>query len=146
MDEDATTKAAGERAEQLRKAAAEGGRARAEALTATERTEIARKAAESRWALPRATHSGTLKIVDAELPCYVLENGERILSTRGIMKSLGRTWRGRKYAGTELPVFLEAKNLKPFISADLILVLTPRIFLTDSGMKSEGYKAEILSA
>src|SRR4051794_29140767 len=95
---------------------AKGGIARAESLTPEQRTEIAKKAAQERWnsALPKATHSGILKIGDAEIPCYVLENGERILSTRGIMKSLGRTWRGRKYAGTELPVFLEANNIKPF--------------------------------
>ncbi len=62
------------------------------------------------------------------------------------MKSLRRTWRGRKHAGTELPVFLEAKNLKPFISAELQTVLIPRIFRTDKGIKGEGYGAEILPA
>lgn len=62
------------------------------------------------------------------------------------MKSLKRTWRGRKYAGTELPVFLEANNLKPFISDDLGSVLTPRNFRTDKGFKSKGYKAEVLPA
>jgi P63C domain len=125
-----------------------GGIARAEALSAEQRQEIARKAARARWEtegqLPRATHSGTLKLAD--IPCHVLENGERILSTRGIMKSLNRTWRGRKYAGTELPVFLEAKNLKPFISAELTPVLAPRNFRTDKGTKGEGYVAEILPA
>ena len=36
--------------------------------------------------LMKATHSGILKIGDAEISCYVLENGERVLSTRGMMK------------------------------------------------------------
>jgi hypothetical protein len=94
--------------------------------------------------IPKATHSGILKIGKAEIPCYVLENEERILSTRGIMKSLGRTWRGRKYPGTQLPVFLEAKNLTPFISEHLETVLTPKIFKTDKGAISEGFNAEIL--
>jgi hypothetical protein len=49
-----------------------------------------------------------------------------MLSTRGIMKSLGRAWRGRKYAGTELPVFPEANHLKPFIDNKLAAVLTCR--------------------
>jgi P63C domain len=123
-----------------------GGFARAQFLTQEQRREIARTAAQSRWQnerpLPRATHSGTLKLAD--IPCYVLDTGERILSTRGIMKSLKRTWRGRKYAGTELPVFLEAKNLKPFISEDLASVLTPRTFRTHKGSRSEGYIADIL--
>lgn len=94
--------------------------------------------------ISKATHSGTLKIGNAEIPCYVLENEERILSTRGIMKSLGRTWRGRKYPGTQLPVFLEAKNIKPFISDELGAVLTPISFKTERGATADGYKAEIL--
>ena len=93
---------------------------------------------------PKATHSGILKIGESEIPCYVLENGERILSTRGVMKSLGRRWRGRKYTGTQYPVFLEAKNLKSFISKELDAVLAPQIFRTDKGRISEGYKAEVL--
>ena len=132
--------------------AAKGGRARAATLSKEERQAIARHAAESRWAdrrakqpkWPKATHSGVLKIGESEIPCYVLENGERILSTRGIMKSLGRTWRGRKYSGTQYPVFLEANNLKPFISNKIGAVLTPKIFKTDKGVVSEGYSAEIL--
>ena len=92
----------------------------------------------------KATHAGILKIGDSEIPCYVLENGERILSTRGIMKSLKRTWRGRKYTGTQLPVFLEAKNLKPFINNEEDPVLTPVNFKTDKGAQAEGYRAEVL--
>ena len=127
---------------------AKGGIARRDALTSEQRSEIASKAAQARWddSIPRATHSGTLNIGGSELSCYVLENGERILSTRAVMKSLKRSWRGRKYGGTELPVFLEAKNLKPFISSELGPVLTPRIFRTETGTKAEGFKAEIFPA
>jgi hypothetical protein len=129
-------------------AQSKGGIARRDALSAEERSDIARRAAQTRWDpnIPQATHAGALNIADAELPCYVLENGERILSTRGIMKSLKRTWRGRKYAGTELPVFIEANNLKPFISKEVEPVLAPRVFRTDKGTKSEGFRAEILPA
>src|SRR5947209_1963627 len=98
-------------------AGALGGKRRAENMSPEKRRAQASAAARARWSglgedMPRATHSGVLKIGDAEIPCYVLENGERVLSTRGIMKSLGRTWRGRKYAGTDHPVFLEANNIK----------------------------------
>lgn len=128
---------------------ARGGAARAKALSAEERSESARKAAKARWeteGLPTATHSGLLKIGSLEIDCYVLENGERIISTRGVMKALGRRWRGRKYSGTHLPVFLEAKNLNPFISPDLLEVLTPREFRTPRGARGEGFKAEVLPA
>lgn len=124
---------------------AKGGFARAEKLTRERRVDIARKAAEARWeAIPKATHSGILTIGDAEIPAYVLENGERVLSTRGIMKSLGRTWRGRKYPGTQLPVFLEANNLKPFIANENDPVLKPIRFEVNSNATGEGYRAELL--
>lgn len=60
------------------------------------------------------------------------------------MESLGRTWRGRKYAGTELPVFIEANNLKPYIPSDLDLV--PRKIITPRGVAAEGFKADMLPA
>ena len=125
---------------------AAGGHARAKSLSPEERSEIAKKAAAARWspAGPVATHEGLLKIGNADIPCYVLENGERVLSTRGIMKALGRTWRGRKYTGTELPVFLEANNLKPFINNELGAVLAPRQIRTHRGTPSEAFPAEIL--
>jgi hypothetical protein len=129
-----------------RKAGKKGGLARAEALSSEERKEIAKLAASARWHkdIPRATHAGVLEIGDSSIPCYVLETGERVLSTRGIMKSLGRTWRGRKYAGTQHPVFLEANNLKPYLAKGLDAVLSPKIFRTDRGGTGEGFSAEIL--
>lgn len=134
-------------AEELGKSPQEkGGLARAEALTPEQRSEIARRAANALWGLPKATHSGVLPLGNAELQCHVLENGERILSTRGMMKALGRTWRGRKYTGTQLPVFLEAKNLKPFLGKDLDMVSNPVRFRVGQRLVAEGFRAEILPA
>jgi len=126
-----------------------GAKARAEKLTPERRSEIAREAAAAKKrlaAMPRATHASQIKIGEVEIPCYVLDDGRRVLSTRGIMGALGRTWRGRKYSGTELPVFLEAKNLLPFVINDLDPVLTPVEFVTDAGSKAEGIPAEGLPA
>tara|TARA_Y100000310_G_scaffold340619_2_gene437085 strand:- start:267 stop:1046 length:780 start_codon:yes stop_codon:yes gene_type:complete len=50
----------------------------------------------------------------------------------------------RQYTGTELPVFLEAKNLKPLITKDMEPVLTPIDFRTPRGASAEGFDAEIL--
>jgi hypothetical protein len=68
-----------------------GGKARAEKLSAEQRSEIAKKAVEARWArvrgekplsqIPKATHAGTLKIGDVELSCAVLEDGTRVLES-----------------------------------------------------------------
>lgn len=125
-----------------------GGFARARSLSPEERSEIAKKAASARWgdSVPTATHEGVLKIGNSSITCYVLENGERVLSTRGIMKALGRSWRGRKYTGTELPVFIEANNLKPFINKELSPVLAPREIRTNRGVTSEAFPAESLPA
>jgi hypothetical protein len=123
---------------------AAGGNARALSLTAEERSAIARKGAYKKAGFPTATHAGTVTFGDVPLPCYVLEDGRRVLTTRGMMAALGRTWRGRKYAGTRLPVFLEAKNLFPFIINELDPVLAPLDFVTDKGVKAEGYEASLL--
>lgn len=61
-----------------------------------------------------------------------------------LMAALGRSWRGRKYSGTELPVFLEAKNLFPLVINDLDPVLKQVDFVTDKGGKAEGFEAALL--
>jgi len=122
-----------------------GGRARATALSGSKRSEIAKKAAEARWGVARkATHEGTLTIAGVSIPCYVLEDGYRYISTRGIMKALNRPWRGRKYTGTELPVFLEAATLHPFINNDLKEILTGTEVRSTKGVVSEALRAEAL--
>src|SRR5712692_10382868 len=76
--------------------ASKGGKARAQKLTSDERKEIARHAAASRWSkvpakgprLVKATHGSPdrpLRIGDLEIPCYVLEDGRRVLVQRGMM-------------------------------------------------------------
>ena len=75
-------------------------------------------------------HSDTLpssiKIGDLEIPCVVLEDGTRVLSHRGLTRVLGGRRGGarKKKAGADLPVFIAADSLKPFISKDLMLALT----------------------
>ena len=129
---------------------AKGGVARAKALSAEERAAIARKGARARWnkELPRATHEGTLKLGMVEIPCAVLEDGRRLLTQSGVMLALGRARqaKGRAYydADVNLPAFLTAKNLKPFISKDLEVTSSQIEFVTPKGTKAFGYAAEML--
>ncbi|MEM6855361.1 MAG: hypothetical protein AAF593_13220, partial [Planctomycetota bacterium] len=133
-----------------KEAGSRGGKATAKKMTAEQRVERARKAAEAKWAKqgkvppPTATHAGDLVLGETEITCYVLEDKSRVVSTRGMMKALGRTWRGRKYSGTDLPVFLEAKNLSAFIDSDLHAVLSSVEFRTEKGTRAEGLRAEVL--
>ncbi|GAB2506615.1 hypothetical protein GCM10027084_21420 [Pseudoxanthomonas sangjuensis] len=130
---------------------AAGGHARAAALTQSERKAIAKKAAETRWkqqSLPRATHEGGIKLGELEIPCAVLEDGRRLLTQSGVMRALGRArqakGRGHYEADVNLPAFLTAKNLKPFISKDLEVTSSQIEFLTAKGTRAFGYSAELL--
>ncbi|MDO8430962.1 MAG: P63C domain-containing protein [Candidatus Binatus sp.] len=127
-----------------------GGRARAKALSATERSEIAKKAAEARWSpdILNATHPGTLQIGDAEISCAVLEDGETHVLTRAtFVRAIGR--RGKVKGGRafdkefQLPVFLTADNLKPFIPKELEENSKPVLFRLN-GQIAIGYRAELL--
>jgi hypothetical protein len=125
-----------------------GGKARAAALTKEERSGIAKRAAEARWSLPKTIREGSIKIGELELPCAVLEDGSRVLTQSGVMLALGRARqvKSRKYfdADVNLPAFLQAKNLKPFISNDLEVTSSRIDCLTEAGTKAFGFKAEVL--
>lgn len=125
-----------------------GGKARAKSLTPEKRKEIAERAASARWAkdLPIAPFVGSIQIGQKEIPCAVLADGTRLVTSRGLLLSLDRPWRGT-YATedrTETPNFLSANNLKPFISEDLRAVLSPIKYRTETGAVREGYRAEIV--
>lgn len=127
----------------------QGGKARADSLSPDERKDIARRAAEARWALPKATHSGVLKIGDADMECHVLGDGTRVLSRIGLLRAIGRTGKakgGRAYDDEfGLPVFLTAKNLSAFITKELRENSEPVRFIpVGGGAAAIGYKAELL--
>jgi hypothetical protein len=127
-----------------------GGHARRDALTPAERSEIASQAAAARWNLPKATHEGDLKIGDHVIHCAVLEDGRRVLTQSDFMRALGRARqaKGRDYydGDVNLPAFLTAKNLKPFIPADLYVTSSQIEFKPLKGAKAFGYSAELLPA
>lgn len=65
--------------------------------------------------IKRATHGSNehpLKIGSLEIPCYVLEDGTRVLSGRGMQTALGLGQR----SGTLLKAFLGKKNIQPYIN------------------------------
>lgn len=131
-----------------------GGRARAKALSKAERSAIARKSAETRWAevkqLPKATHGSAdhpLKIGDAEIPCYVLEDGRRVLSLGGMVRALGMSIGGAgKGEGDRLAKFSTGKGISPFVSDELRSRITApfRFRASTGGSVATGYEAEIL--
>src|SRR6185437_11978668 len=128
-----------------------GGKARRDALVPAERKEIARKAAEARWGndLPRATHDGPLPIGDSVLIAAVLPNGKRLLSQGTVLKAIGRSRTPKAGTGgfstvDDLPFFLSADVLKPFITEELLMSTTPIHFRLKRGAKTVGYDAMLL--
>lgn len=97
--------------------------------------------------LLKAEYRGVLPIGNVELNCAVLEDGTRVLSVSSVFKAFGRTNRGRMLKDPrrmrKLPVFMDAKNLKPFIDKNLMGVLNP-IQYKDGKNRLDGYEYTIL--
>jgi hypothetical protein len=127
---------------------AKGGLARAETLSAERRSEIARKAAQVRWSenLPKATHSGMLQIADLKIPCFVLENGRRVLSQRGVQTSIGMSTSGGTGGAHRTAQIVEKIEEKLRLSNDLSARMRgPLLFQPLSGgQQGHGYEATIL--
>ena len=133
-----------------------GGYARANALSRTERSAIARRAAlvRHRKDLPKAIAEGTLIIGDLELPCAVLDDPDntRILTQNSFLRAIGRHPFASGGAGSaidETAPFLRAKNLKPFISRELTRSTTPIVYLprnptSGAGGIGYGFRAQLL--
>ena len=89
-----------------------------------------------------------LIIGDIEIGAYVLEDETRVLSQSGFQAGLGRHPTSRKRQQDDvvnLPAFLAADNLKPFISKDLVTSSTPVAFQAPSrGPIAYGYNALLL--
>lgn len=119
-----------------------GGLARANRLLPERRVEIAREAARLRWqkredepervlevpeheepevlepspTMPVARWRGTLNLVGVDVPCYVLDNGLKIIGRTSATETLT----GIKGGGA-LEKYIGVKALEPFINKDLVL-------------------------
>ena len=128
-----------------------GGVARAATLSAERRSEIAKKAAVTRWDgdLPVATHEGNFKLGDTLVSGAVLPNGLRVITQATFLRSLGRSRSPKASTGVlstvdALPFFLQAEVLKPYISEELAMSTTPIFYRGVSGAKGVGYDARLL--
>ena len=106
----------------------------------------ASKGGRARW-LPKATHQGMLKIMGKELPCVVLEDGRRIITRTSVFKAFNRPQRGNKYRDgivSSLPSFLDAQNLKPFITPEVEELIAPVNYMSLNKKEMTGYSAETI--
>ncbi len=124
-----------------------GGKAAAAKMTPEQRKARAMKAVEAKKSLaglPKATHDSKdrpLNLGGCEIPCYVLEDGSRVLSQRGLARAMGFS-----EGGDRLGSFLGSKGLKPFVNKKLLPALnSPIRFINPSGGgAAHGYHATLL--
>lgn len=130
-----------------------GGLARKKALTPLQRKQIAQKAglasAKMRSKpLIKATHGAAdhpLKIGNLEIPCYVLEDGTRVLTQGGVLSAMSLPNKGGSEGRTRLARFFDGQAFAPYVSEDLANSTNDPIrFRTTSGAIAYGFPAEML--
>lgn len=132
---------------------AAGGKARSAAMTAEQRTASARNAAQAKAEiakLPRATHGSSdhpLKIGDIEIPCYVLEDGTRVLSQSGLQAGIGMSLSGGKAGERRIASFIDSIAEKGIEINDLTArIKNPIRFLPPGGGRDAyGFEATTLA-
>jgi len=126
--------------------------ARAQALTPARRQTIAKTAAITRWGkrLKLATHGSAdhpLRIGEIEIPCYVLDDGTRVLSQRGLTGGIGMSSGGARGGGEQrLAVFFDNLAQRGTDTKDLSArIRSPIEFKPTSGGRAYGFEATILA-
>lgn len=95
--------------------------------------------------IPKATHSGILKIGDKEIQCSVLENGTRVISQRGFQKSIGMSSSGGTDGAHRMAKFVAKLEEKGIKIEDLSeRINNPIVFQPKVGRTAYGYEAIIL--
>lgn len=90
-----------------------------------------------------ARKRGYVTLVDAEIPCAVLDNGLRIISQTGLFDAFKRPRKGEKRQ-ENLPSIIGAKNLLPFVTQDLMEKAQVVTYLHSNGTLAYGYAAELI--
>ena len=99
----------------------------------------------------QATHGSPdhpLKIGDLEIPCYVLEDGRRVLVRSSIISALDMSEGSASAAttGDRLSKFIATKSLRESVPPELSKVINhPIKFRTPMGNEAYGYEAEVLA-
>lgn len=94
----------------------------------------------------KVSHEGVLELGNFQIPCYVLEDGTRVLSGRGMQEALKMVDDdGRKTPGTRLSRYLAQETLKPFIYSSKGMGHYEPIICYKGRKKINGYEATVLA-
>ena len=124
-----------------------GGKARMASLTPEQRKENARAAAQAKAMLkklPKATHFGQLATGFVSLACFVLDDGRRVISGRGLTAAIGMKGRGSGASRVAEHKLIRAYGNQALVDA----IENPVKFVGKSpkgeSEPSDGYEANVL--
>ncbi len=89
---------------------------------------------------PFAKHRGVMTLGDVPIDVYVLDTGDRVISTRGAVKAITGQDAGN------LVHYLSIQGLKGFVDSDLILVDAKEFFIPGTQFTGRGITAEQFEA
>lgn len=93
--------------------------------------------------LLKATHEGKIKLGETSLNVAVLEDGTRVISANAVFRAFGRVQRSNNRL-INMPAFLDAKNLQPFIGDDLKPLINIINYENKGNKEDSGFNAAIL--
>lgn len=94
----------------------------------------------------KVAYKGELQLGDFIIPCYVLEDGRRVLSGRKMQEALKMVDEaGQKASGHRLLTFISRKSLEPFVAKYLSVGTLEPIECYDGNARINGYQAEALA-
>ncbi len=113
------------------------------------KSSIQAKAAEARWR--SATHRGTIKLLDTETACFVLDDGRRVLSNNGMVETLAMKagGAGQTTLGNDrLLRFAKGKTVGQYLPPEVLeAIQNPiRFRVGDEETRIHGYDASVLVA
>jgi P63C domain-containing protein len=95
----------------------------------------------------KVKYEGELNLAGFKIPCYVLEDGTRVLSGRGMqetLKMVDETDEGKQASGARLKRYLGQKSLEPFIYREKKVGHYDPIICYKGDAKINGYEATTL--
>lgn len=127
-----------------------GGIARSRSLSAQERSRIARDAAKRRWGEANVSAiAGSpdkpIKVGGIEVPCYVLEDGRRVIATNGVLDTLEMARGGAMIKGmNRLELFAAQNRLSSFVSNELLARIADPIRFRVGNNTAHGFESDVL--
>lgn len=92
----------------------------------------------------KITHEGEIVLGESHIPCYVLDDGTRVLSSRAMQNALKMVEQGDR-TSARLGRFLDQESLKEFIYKDKVIGHFKPIECYKGNAKINGYEATILA-